>query len=113
MQLTKQTEMKYKTIVLELLRQRTRLYEELRTTRRLLPSMESWAEELKASHQAWEQKLRQAAPSRDSSQLASEALELAVKELEDRLRSASPAGGNEMLSSNQAVAFVKDHTSQG
>ena len=37
----------YKTIVLELLKQQTELHEQLRITRRLLPTMEDWAKELK------------------------------------------------------------------
>ncbi len=40
--------MQYKTIVLELLQQQTELHEELRLTRRLLPTMEALAKDLKA-----------------------------------------------------------------
>jgi hypothetical protein len=46
--------MQYKTIVLELLRERTELYEQLRLTHRLLPTLETCAKELKASHEKLE-----------------------------------------------------------
>ena len=54
--------MQYKTIVLELLKERTELHEQLRLTRRLLPTMESCARELKASHETWMETLAQANP---------------------------------------------------
>ncbi len=45
--------MQYKTIVLEMLKERKELHEQLRLTRRLLPTMERCARELKASHEQW------------------------------------------------------------
>ena len=103
--------MQYKTIVLELLKQRTELHEQLRMTRRLLPTLETCAKELKASHEAWKETLAQAKPGSDPSQIASEALELALKELEDRLPSVSPQDDGKPLSLDQAMAFVRSHTS--
>ena len=84
--------MQYKTIVLELLQQRPEMHEQLRRTRKLLPTMETYAKELKTSHEAWKETLSQARPGSDPSQIASEAMEMALKELEDRLPSASPSG---------------------
>jgi hypothetical protein len=105
--------MQYKTIVLELLKERTELHEQLRLTRRLLPTLESCAHELKASHENWKETLSQAKPGSDPSQIASEAMEIAIKELEDRLPSASPPDGAEPLSLDKAMAFVRTHTSRG
>lgn len=76
--------MLYKTIVLEMLQQRPQIYEQLRKQRMLLPTLERMASELKTRHKAWKQELQATRPGGDS-QIASEAMELAVKELEDRL----------------------------
>ncbi len=105
--------MQYKTIVLELLRERTELYEQLRQTRRLLPTLKTCARELKASHETWKQTLAEAKPGSEASQLASEALEMALKEMEDRLPSVSPRDEQEPLSLEKAMAFVQSHTSNG
>jgi hypothetical protein len=94
--------MQYKTIVLELLRERPELHEQLRLTRRLLPTLETCSKELKASHETWKETLARANPGSDPSQIASEALELAIKELEDRLPTDSPA--DDSLSLDQAMA---------
>lgn len=77
--------MQYKTIVLELLQQQTKLHEQLRSQRQLLTTLESYALELKTSHEAWKETLSQAKPGSDPSQIASEALEMAIQELKDRL----------------------------
>ena len=60
--------------------------------------MEFYASELKASHEAWKETLAQARPGSDPSQIATEALELALQELEDRLPSESPRTRTEPLS---------------
>jgi hypothetical protein len=103
--------MQYKTIVHELLLARTELHEQLRLTRRLKPTLETCARELKASHEAWKDQLSQARPGSDPSQIASEALEMALQELEDRLPSVQ-AEDSEPLSLDQAMAYVKTHTSR-
>jgi hypothetical protein len=105
--------MHYKTIVLELLRERTELHEQLRLTRRLLPTLETCSQELKASHQTWMETLAAANTSSDPIQVESEALELAIKELEDRLPAASKADEDETLSLDQAMASVAGRTSRG
>ena len=102
--------MQYKTIVLELLRERTELHEQLRLTRRLLPTLETCSQELRASHQSWMEALRAANPGSDPIQIESEAMELAIKELEDRLPSVSPAVEPEPLSLDEAMAFVASRT---
>ena len=104
--------MQYKTIVLELLKERTELHEQLRLTRRLLPTLETCARELKASHETWKETLAQANPDSDPMQISSEAMEMALKELEDRLPSVSPPDDQEPLSLDGAMAFVRSHTSK-
>jgi len=76
--------MLYKTIILELLQSRPELHEQLRKQRMVLPTLNRLASELKARHQAWMQELQATQPGSDE-QIASEAMELAVKELEDHL----------------------------
>ncbi len=102
--------MQYKTIVLQMLEQQPELYDQLRRQRRMLPTLEYHARELKTLHEAWTEILSQATPAGDPSQTASEALELALKDLEDRLLSGSPQDGLEALSLDQAMAFIRRHT---
>ena len=102
--------MQYKTILLELLRQRPELHDQLSSQRLLLPTLQRYACDLKTSHETWKSLLAQANPDSDPSQIASQALEMALKELEDRLPSASPLEENEPLSLEAAMAFVKRHT---
>ena len=100
--------MHYKTIIFELLQQRQEMYERFRKERMLLPAVEHYAQELKNSHEAWKELLLGLRPGSDPSQIASEALEMALTEMEDRLPSASPP--NESLSLDAAMAFVRRHT---
>ena len=104
--------MQYKTIVLELLQQRPQTHDQLRKDRKLLPTVEMYARELKTSHEAWKKTLGQERPDSGQSQIASEALEMALKELEDRLPSASHPSDNEPLSLDAAMAFIRNHTSR-
>ena len=103
--------MQYKTIVLELLQQLTELHELLRITRRLLPTLEVCAQQLKDNHEAWKQILSQAKPDSDPTQISSQALELALKELEDRLRSLSPQDDGELPTLENAMAYLVGHMS--
>lgn len=104
--------MQYKTIVLELLQQQTELHDQLRSTRRLMPTLENCARELKASHESWKEVLSRSNPGSDPIQIASEALEMALKELENRLPCELAQDENETLSLCRAMAFVQSHTSQ-
>ena len=103
--------MQYKTIILELLQQNPQLHEKLREQRMLLPALEAYALELKDRHQACKEQLARARPDSDPSQIASEALEMALKDLEDRLASVSP-DDNRPLSLDDAMAFIRRHTSR-
>lgn len=102
--------MRYKTIVLELLEQRTELHEQLRRQRKLLTTMERYATELKASHEAIRDQLQKARPDSDPMQTASEAFEIALQELEDRLPPVSPTDHPEELSLDGAMAFLRRHS---
>jgi hypothetical protein len=101
--------MLYKTIILELLEQRPEMHEQLRSNRTLLPTLERYARELKTRHETWKERLAQAKPGSDPSQIASETLEIALKEVEDRLPGASPEE-KEPLSLEAAMAFLRRHT---
>src|ERR1039458_2192221 len=107
----KETSMQYKTMALELVMERTELYEQLRLSHRLMPTLEACATELKASHEIWKQRLAEAKPGSEPSQLASEALEMAIEELEDRLPCLSPPDEVEPLSLDKAMAYVRSHSS--
>ena len=99
--------MQYKTIALELIQENPELYEQLRSSKRLLPAMDAWAIELKASHDRWKEQLSQAKPDSDPRQVASEAMELAVQELKDLLPSASTADETEPFSLDAAMNFLR------
>jgi hypothetical protein len=70
--------MHYKTIVLGLIEERPEIHEKLRRTRTLLPTLELYAKKLKTSHEAWKEHLFKERPASDPSQIASEALEIAL-----------------------------------
>ena len=106
----KETTMQYKTIVLQLIQESPEILDQLRSTRMLLPTMERYANELKTRHEAWKDRLSQAKPGSDGSQIASEALEIALKELKDCLPSGSPLDNNQPLSLDAAMAFLRRHT---
>ena len=104
--------MQYKTIIYELLQQRTQMHEQLRKERKLLTTMEFYAKELKESHEAWEETLGQQRPGSDPIQVSSEAMEIALKELEDRLPAESPQSESEALFLDEAMAFIRRPTSR-
>ena len=102
--------MQYKTIILELLQQWPETHDQLRKQRMLLATMERLARELKDSHEAQMAILSTARPASDPSQIASEALEIALKELMASLPTASPPNEDEPLSLDAAMAFLHRHT---
>ena len=104
--------MQYKTIILALLEQRPQMREQLRQNRKLLPTLELYANELKHSHEAWKERLLQAKPEINPSQIAIEAMELALNDLEDRLPSESSQNESEALSLDQVMAHISRHTSR-
>jgi len=98
--------MHYKTMVLELLESRPEIHEQLRSQRLLLPTMERLALELKASHEAWKAQLARLRPGSDPSQLASEAMELALQDLERNLSFDLPPE-EDGPSLDGAMAFIR------
>jgi len=94
----------YKTICLGLLEQHPEMYDQLRQRRTLLPTLNRMAGELKARHHAWMQELQATRPGSDS-QIASEAMELALSELEDRLSADSEQEAQDFL--DAAMAFLR------
>jgi len=106
--------MLYKTIILELLQQRPQMHEQLRKSRKLLTTLETYARELKTRHEAWKEDLSELRPGSDPSQIAAEAMEMALKELvEDRLPSESPPCETEAFPLGEAIAFIRSPTSRG
>ena len=102
--------MQYKTIALGLIQEQPELYERLRSSKRLLPAMDAYAIELKTSHEAWKEAIARKRPGSDPSQIAAEALELAIEELRDRLPSASPKYEPEPMSLDAAMNSIRRHT---
>lgn len=104
--------MLYKTIVLQLLEQCPERYDQLRRQRKMLPTLEYYARELMTLHDAWKDVLVKDTPESDTAQITTAALEMAVKDLEDRLLSGSVPDESETLSLDQAMAFIRKHTSR-
>lgn len=102
--------MMYKTIALELIQGQPELYERLPSGKRLLPTTEAYAIDLKKLHEAWEEQLDQARPGSDPSQIASEALEIAIAEFQERLPSASETGETEPVSLDAMMSYIRRHT---
>ncbi len=93
--------MMYKTICLGLLEQHPQIYDQLRQSRTLLPTLNRLSSGLKARHQAWIQELQETRLGSDS-QIASEAMELALSELEDRLSADSEQEAQDFLDAAMA-----------
>ena len=103
--------MQYKTIILQLLRQRPKLHDQLRRKRRLLAVVDNLASELKTRHESWMEILTEAKSDIEPSQVASTAMENALQETESRLRLAFPPDDQEPLSLDAAMAFIRHLTS--
>jgi hypothetical protein len=105
--------MQYKTMILELLRQRPEVHDRFRQDRMLLPALDRYSTQLKESHLAWKDRLARARPGSTESQLAGEALEIALTELERRLPPESSTDADEPLSLDEAMAILRRHTPTG
>jgi hypothetical protein len=107
------TVMQYKTITLELIQdQYPALHERLRASRMLLSAADLHAAALERYHNTRMDQLFLARPGSEDSQIASEALELAIEDLKEDLRSESPTddGSAEELSLEAAMAYLRRHT---
>lgn len=105
--------MLYKTIIQDLLEQRPQMHEMLRQERKLLTTLETYAKELKNSHESWTRILHQESPDRPPEQISSEAFELALKETTDRLSPESTTADQEELSLDHAMASIRSHSLRG
>lgn len=101
--------MNYKTICLGLLEQHPEIYDQLRQRRMLLPTLNRLASELKARHHLWMQELQATRPGSDS-QIASEAIEIALKELQDGLLSGCSSEEENFATLNDWMSFLRAHT---
>ena len=104
--------MHYKTIMLELLQQYPELHRELVSSKTLLSTLDRYAADLKARHENWTQTLSRERPQSAPSQIASEALELALQELRDALPVESRPNDDspEPFSLDAAMAHLRRHT---
>lgn len=98
--------MQYKTMVLELLRQRPEAYDQLQRRRILLQVLNLCASDLKGRHEVWKAQLALAKLGASKAQLASEALEMALKEIESRLPSSLPLNEGDQISLDQVMAYI-------
>lgn len=99
--------MLYKTIALELIREDPARYEQLRSSKRLLPAMDAYAIELKDSHEAWKEQLARVRPGSDPRQIASEAMELAIEQLRGHLPCGSPRDEAEPMALDAAMSIIR------
>lgn len=102
--------MHYKTIIMELINDQPELAVHLRGRKQMLATIETYAVELKNRHEAWKEELSQTRPGSHSSQIASEALELAIEEIRDRLASASVTDEDDALSLESAMGHLRRHS---
>jgi hypothetical protein len=102
----KEAPMLYKTIVLQLLEDHPQLRDRFQKYHQMLPTLEFYAETLKTGHETWTERLLQARPESDPTQIASEAMELAIAGLEARLPAESRAD-DETLFLDEAMTFLE------
>lgn len=100
----------YKTIVLELIQDQPELYEQLRSTKRLLPAVDAYAIDLKSLHEAWQKAIALTRPAFDPVQSAAEALEMAIEDLQERLPFASLKDETEPMGLDAAMDYIRRHT---
>ena len=84
--------------------------EQLRRRKMLLKAMEFYARMLKDMHESRKLYLAQARPGSDESQIASEALEMALQELEDSLPSVSSSEDGDRPSLDDLMTFLRADT---
>ena len=80
--------------------------EKLRLSRALLTTLNLYSSHLKANHESWMGRLSRVKPGSERSQLASEALEIAVQEMEDSLGTSDFLLEPEPLSLDGEMAFT-------
>ena len=103
-------QVQYKTIVMALLERFPEARDRLRGMGTALELLDSLAAELRESHLDWKARLRERWPGSAEFQIASEAMELAVRELSDRLSCATDSDADGPLSLDGAMAYLRHHT---
>ncbi len=99
--------MHYKTIVFEMLQEQYPiLHKLLRQEGTLRISLEEYAIKLRTAHLAWMDEIRRTSPERSRSQLASEAMELALSDFQATLPPAYLQDEDDTLSLDAAMAFI-------
>jgi hypothetical protein len=99
--------MHYKTILMGLLERYPEIQNELRAKRLLLKTLNTYARELRNSHRAWKVCLSRIWPDKSESEIASEALELALREMERSFLAKTQPGESGPLSLEDAMAFIR------
>ena len=102
--------MQYKTIVLGLLVQQPQLHVQLKKQHKLLSTMEGYAMELRDKHEAWKAQLSQIRPPGTPSQIASEAMEIALEDLQKQLLYEFPPEDETRFRWSAAMTFLRRHT---
>lgn len=102
--------MQYRTIVLGLIHRHSQTYQQLCNNRRLLPTADLYAEQLRATHQDWKGRLAKANPDCSPLQLDGESLELAIRDLENYLVAHFQANESDPVSLDTAMAFIRRRT---
>jgi hypothetical protein len=110
---SKEATMRYKSIILELLEQHPPIMEQLQSHRLVPAALDHYAGILKIRHEAWKTLISQSKPESHESQIASEALEIALEEIQGRLPSGSTPDDSETLSLESAMAFIRRRTPPG
>ena len=103
--------MQYKTIILELLRQQRSLHERLRKSGTLLETLNEQALQLRSRHLEWLAVLLEATPGSEASQLTAAAFELARAEWETCLATDSLPADLEPPRLDDAMKFLRRHSS--
>jgi hypothetical protein len=102
--------MHYKTILMGLLEQYPEIQNELQAKRQMLTTLELYASELRMSHKAWQECLSLVWPDKSESQIASEALEIALREMENSLLAKTSPEDSYQLSLVEAMALIRGQT---
>ena len=90
------------------LESRPELYETLRRSRVLPLVLDICSTDLRTRHLGLQDRLWQSRPESEPTQIASEALEIALQEFEAQLPSEPPPTGTEPLSLDAAMAYIRN-----
>jgi hypothetical protein len=98
--------MLYRTILLHHIQELPHLYDRLLKERTLLTTLDRYAGELRESYQAWQRRIRMKEPAKAESQIASEAIKLALVGLKIASPSEPLQSSASPLTLSGAIAFL-------